>query len=1163
MNRNELPIRDGADASSADDSEVARVLDAYLAGLEAGRPVNPRQLLAEHPAIADQLRVCLDVMHLANRMDDALDARSGVPRDSSQPVSTLIPFGQSALTTIALGSGSIPQVHLRDLRDEAEPLVEPSSTEMPARNGANAGRYQIQGEIARGGMGAILKGRDVDLGRDLALKVLLASHRHDPEVVRRFVGEAQIGGQLQHPGIVPVYELGTFPDPDRRPYFAMKLVKGQTLAALLVERRLPGRAHKPDAPPKDLQGDPSLALQACDGRAEDLPRFLSIFEAVCQTVAYAHARGVIHRDLKPSNVMVGAFGEVQVMDWGLAKVLPKGGIADERAAGPEDETEARSDGSTVMQTVRTMATSSGSESQAGSVLGTPAYMAPEQARGEVERLDERCDVFGLGAILCEILTGRPPYRGKSREEIREKAARGDLAEAHFRLDGCTAETELIVLAKECLAAEVLTRPRNAGEVAQRMTGHLAGVQERLRSAERARVEAEARADEETKRRALAEELAREAEARATAERKRRLATISMAASILMTATVIVGGWAYLARQRAARLHATARLVTDALADASRIRGQAQAASPGDLTRWFEVVLAARHARDLLAQGEQDDSLQQRVDSMLADLEREQEEATTQATELDRDRKLLKELETIRADRSVHWSAKRTDTEYAAAFRGFGIDLDQLDPNEASKQIAMRSNPQEMASYLDDWAFLRYRRSQRGQIETSWRRLVAVAQSVDPDPWRKGLRDQIGRSDFEAVRRLADDEKELAARPVRSLLLLGSILETLGDHERTIRVLRRAWQIASNDFWVNNILGSAYFKGNDDRRLQELLRFSTAAVAIRPDSYAAHVNLGLSIQMSGRIAEAIIEFREAIRLKPDGIPPRIGLGLALKDQGNLEEAVAEFRTAVRIEPKNLSAHLNLGAALGDLGKLDEAVAEDRATLLLAPDDPRIRDNLGRDLRSRGEFAAAIAELRKARNLASKDPDLAQKIDRELTTTEQLASLEPRLPGILAGRIRPADGAETLGFAQICHCRKLYGASARLWEVLFRDQPNLADDMQAEHRYMAGCAAALAASDQGGDRPGLDESDRTRWRKQAIDWLKADLAYWAKHVETGTSQDRSSIAVTLQHWKSDPDLAGIRDEVALGKLREDEQKAWRALWAEVDALVKKARGDRPRP
>ena len=149
-------------------------------------------------------------------------------------------------------------------------------------------------------MGVVLKGRDEDLGRDLAVKVLLEKHRANPELVRRFVEEAQIGGQLQHPGIVPVYELGQLPD--QRLFIAMKLLKGRTLAALLEARKDP---------------------------AEDRTRFLQIFEHVCQTMAYAHSCGVIHRDLKPSNVMVGSFGEVQVMDWGLAKVLDEGGVADE------------------------------------------------------------------------------------------------------------------------------------------------------------------------------------------------------------------------------------------------------------------------------------------------------------------------------------------------------------------------------------------------------------------------------------------------------------------------------------------------------------------------------------------------------------------------------------------------------------------------------------------------------------------------------------------------------------------------------------------------------------------------------------------------------------------------------------------------------------------
>ncbi len=238
--------------------------------------------------------------------------------------------------------GRVPRVLLRDDETGTAMLVRPHSSEMPVRTG-EAGRYHLLGEIARGGMGVVLKGRDEDLGRDLAVKVLLEKHRDNAELVRRFIEEAQIGGQLQHPGIVPVYELGQLPD--RRLYIAMKLVKGRTLAALLEARRDP---------------------------AEDRARLLQVFEQVCQTMAYAHSCGVIHRDLKPSNVMVGNFGEVQVMDWGLAKVLGQGGVADEEKS-LRDRVEP--------DAIRTMRTGSeAGESRAGSVLGTPAYMAPEQAR---------------------------------------------------------------------------------------------------------------------------------------------------------------------------------------------------------------------------------------------------------------------------------------------------------------------------------------------------------------------------------------------------------------------------------------------------------------------------------------------------------------------------------------------------------------------------------------------------------------------------------------------------------------------------------------------------------------------------------------------------------------------------------------------------------------
>jgi WD40 repeat protein/serine/threonine protein kinase len=401
-------------------------------------------------------------------------------------------------------SPDLPHVVLREAASAGDdPIVRPKSPEMPDRDSDS--RYQLQGEIARGGMGAILKGRDTDLGRELAIKVLLEAHKDEPEVVQRFIEEAQIGGQLQHPGIAPIYELGQFAD--RRPFFSMKLVKGETLSKLLADRV-----------------EPSL----------DFGRFVGIFEQVCQTMAYAHSRGVIHRDLKPANIMVGAFGEVQVMDWGLAKVLPAGGIADEKRA------HATQQGQSIIQTLRSKSGSDvpgtigkvGSQTRMGSVMGTPAYMPPEQALGEIDNLDERADVFGLGAILCEILTGKPPYVADDGTQVYRLASRGKLRDCMQRLDACGADAELVAIAKHCLQLEPSERPRDAGVLAVRVAAHLASVETRLRESEVERAAEAARAEQ-------ALHTVAETEARVRAERRARRLQLTVAAVVL--ALVSVGG----------------------------------------------------------------------------------------------------------------------------------------------------------------------------------------------------------------------------------------------------------------------------------------------------------------------------------------------------------------------------------------------------------------------------------------------------------------------------------------------------------------------------------------------------------------------------------------------------------------------------------------------
>ena len=261
---------------------------------------------------------------------------------------------------------------------------------------------------------------------------------------------------MQHPGIPAVYQVGTLAD--GRPFLAMKLIKGDTLA---------------DARP---------AAGAVPG----------VFEAVCQAVGYAYSRGVIHRDLKPANVMVGAFGEVQVMDWGLAKLLATR-ERERPAADPESTVATGTE-------IRSLRDSDGSFTQAGSVLGTPAFMPPEQAAGEVARIDRRADVFALGAVLCWLLTGKPPYTGADADSVRVTAVRGNTADAFARLDASGADPGLVALCKRCLAFEPHDRPADAGALAAEVARLRTDAEDRARRAELHEVAANVRAAEERKRR---------------------------------------------------------------------------------------------------------------------------------------------------------------------------------------------------------------------------------------------------------------------------------------------------------------------------------------------------------------------------------------------------------------------------------------------------------------------------------------------------------------------------------------------------------------------------------------------------------------------------------------------------------------------------------------
>ncbi|MEJ7593393.1 MAG: serine/threonine-protein kinase, partial [Planctomycetaceae bacterium] len=552
--------------------------------------------------------------------------------------------------------------------------------------------YRVLHEIARGGMGRVLAAHDMILDRDVALKVLLPGASAD-----RFIRESKITARLPHPGIPPVHALGTLADGS--PFLAMKLIVGQTLAAEL--------------------------------KTANQPRLLQMFAQVCQAVGFAHSRGVIHRDLKPANVMVGAFGEVQVMDWGLARDLPHGNWP-ENSSPPAavisaDQFE--------LPTIIQAAESTDDRTQAGAVMGTPAYMAPEQARGE--EVDTRADVFALGGILCALLTGQPPFVGKSSVEVIQRAAAGNLADANARLDACGADAELVTLCRQCLNQNSMDRPADGQKVADALTSYLNGVQERLQVAERERAVTKAREVE---------------------QRKRRRAQLALAAALLV---VFLGFAAFawwqneqsrIGRERAAR---NGESVTALL-------NQCQVALRGGDAANAEVALSEASKR--YHEGG--------ADAQVYRLNR-----------LDADLDVLRDLYAIEQFRWTPIKQELPDTAVLVrhcleALPPFGAGQDSTSPDGAAKWVS-DSVVSERIVIAMDWLLMELCLSQVGQQDgesvavgnyqpqddrKKIDKLRAVLRQVDADPFRDAVRDSILSDDLATLREWVGQPESLEQPP---------------------------------------------------------------------------------------------------------------------------------------------------------------------------------------------------------------------------------------------------------------------------------------------------------------------------------------------------------------------------------------------------------------
>jgi len=763
-------------------------------------------------------------------------------------------------------------------------------------------RYRILGRIARGGIGVVVRAMDIDLEREVALKVLRKRHLNNPALVRRFHEEARIAGQLQHPGVVPVHALEQ--RPGAHPCFAMKLVRGTTLSALLTKRNSHG---------------------------EDRRRFLLIFEKVCETLAYAHDRGVIHRDLKPLNIMVGAFGEVQVMDWGLAKVLHEP---------PQEECSGSEPGPDRQDTLHSLSTRRRSHSETGSVMGTPAYMAPEQARGEVERVNERTDTFALGAILCEILTGDPPYVGKRSREVRLMAVEAKLKDAKLRLNCCGADQDLVNLALSCLAPDRDDRPEDAGTVLAAVTDHRTSLEKRVRTAEVAAAAARARASEE--------------------QRARRL-TLALGAAIIFAVLLAAGAFLWVQSDRLSRQVASRHAVNLAIDSAASHHLQARTESGGDLSKWTLALASAGHAETLARSEDVDEETRNRARRLLATIAREETRARKAAELAVANHRMVDSLEETYVYYTEHHDEDRQLANLRAAFLEYGLDLEQCPPEASAARVRDSGITEDLVAALETWAYAGSRR--HPECNTLWRRLIRVANMVNPDPWRMQVREAFLSGDLDRLKSLAASEKTRSLSP-RALDVLATTIGHRGAVEEALALYRFARRRYPDDYNLN--IGLAHFTSVHMRppSLEEAIHYLVAATSIRPQSYLAWGSLGMALLKTGDLEGAADGFREAIRIRPDNYTGYANLGLILLKQGDPDAALASYQQAVHLDPTNGVLHYNVGLAHTARNDEKAAIAAYREAIRLKPDYAPALNNLGVLLRNRDDLEGAAEAFRDA-------------------------------------------------------------------------------------------------------------------------------------------------------------------------------------------------------
>jgi serine/threonine protein kinase/tetratricopeptide (TPR) repeat protein len=515
--------------------------------------------------------------------------------------------------------------------------------------------------------------------------------------------------------------------------------------------------------------------------------------------------------------------------------------------------------------------------------------------------------------------------------------------------------------------------------------------------------------------------------------------------------------------------------------------------------------------------------------------------------------------------AAYKEAIRLKSGYAEAYNNLAISLDEKglpDKAVAACKEAIRLKPGYAEAYLNLGAAL-LKKGSLDEAIAAYKKAIRLKSdfamaynNLGNALVKKGSPDDAVTACKEAIR--------LKPNLAMAYENLGNAFFLKGALDGAIAAYREAIRLKPDCEVYSNLAAALDEKGLPD----EAVAACKEALRLQPDFAMAYSNLGAALFKKGSLDDAVAAYKAAIRLKPDLAVAYNNLGQTLFKKGSPDEAVAACKEAIRLKPDYAEAYSNLGDALGEKGCLDDAVAAYKEAIRIQPDDAAAHCNLALVLGAQGQFRAALAAMRRGDELGSRQSGWRGPSAEWMRVAEREAILDALLPAILRGQASPADASAALDFAVLCQqpYKRLYAASARFFADAFAAEPALAENLDAQaSRYNAASAAALAGCGKGDDKPAPNEEDRARLRRQALDWLRADLAGWRawrrQQADSDAPAVQDALRKTLQHWREDTDLAGVRDDPALAALPEAERAEWKILWADVDKTLAKVQDAAP--